>query len=252
MKNTFARFLKNRKNLPGERYPRKPLDSLLEYLRFTKVMPYIPKGAILLDVGTGDGAFLHYLNGHFQHAIGIDAHLTQSADFGTYRLMPGYFPDDFDAATTFDVITMMAVAEHIPMAVFPSVADACWKYLKPRGQVVITVPHPRVDKLLDLLKQLKLVEGFSMHEHYGFNPNCLPDIFHRWKLIKRKRWGFGCNNLFVFEKPMENPFKSDAQLQNRSNPSADEILSAIQTTEKPWGHFVQYLDNSLSPSKYSA
>lgn len=200
MKNTFTRFL-NAKNEPhNDQYPRKPLDSVLEYIRFTKAEPYIPKGARLLDIGTGDGNFLRYLNGNIQSAIGIDSHLTESVDFGKYRLVSGNFPDDFETETTFDVITMMAVAEHIPMDLFPDVADACWKYLKPDGQVVITVQHPRVDGLLDWLKMLRIVEGFSMHEHYGFDPECLPDIFSRWKLVKKERWGFGCNNLFIFKR----------------------------------------------------
>lgn len=200
MRDTVTRFLKARKNGHPDPYPRKPLDSILEYLRFTKAEPYIPKGARLLDVGTGDGNFLRYLDGNIRTAVGIDPHLTKSIDFGKCSLVSGYFPDDFESDTPFDVITMMAVAEHIPMAVFPGVAEACWKYLKPGGQIVLTVPHPRVEKLLDLLKTLRIVEGFSMHEHYGFDPECLPDIFNRWTLTKRERWGLGLNNLFIFER----------------------------------------------------
>ena len=112
MTNTFTRFLKARKKPHNDQYPRKPLDSILEYLRFTKVEPYIPKSACLLDIGTGDRNFLRYLNGNIQSAVGIDSHLTKSVDLGKYRLVSGYFPDDFEAETTFDVITMMAVAEH--------------------------------------------------------------------------------------------------------------------------------------------
>lgn len=122
-------------------------------------------------------------------------------EFGTCRLVPGYFPRDFVENRTFDVITMLAVVEHIPMNLLPEVVDACWDYLNRGGQVIITVPHPRVDGLLNLLKALRVVEGFSMQEHYGFDPECLPDIFNRWKLVKRERWGFGCNNLFIFRKP---------------------------------------------------
>jgi len=122
-------------------------------------------------------------------------------DFGTYRLIPGYFPYDLKVSETFDVVTMMAVAEHIPIDTFPDVAEACWKYLNPGGHVIITVQHPRVEKLLDLLKALRIVEGFSMHEHYGFNPEYLPDIFNQWHLVKKEQWGFGCNNLFIFTKP---------------------------------------------------
>ena len=201
MQNCFNRFCEARKHADRQRYPRKPLDEMLEFLRFTKVSPYIPQGAKLLDIGAGDGNFLRYLDGHLQSAVGIDAHLKQSIEFGSCRLIPGMFPNDFeDTDSPFDVITMMAVAEHIPMANYPDVEAACWKNLKPNGLLIITVQSPRVERLLDGLKALRIVEGFSMHEHYGFNPDCLLDIFSRWTLIKRVRWGLRCNNLFLFRK----------------------------------------------------
>lgn len=201
MKNTFVRFLKTRKSSHCVKYPRKPLDEFLEYLRFTKVEPYIPKGATLLDIGTGDGNFLHYLNGHIRAAVGIDPHLTQISKIDNYHLIPGYFPYDFNEDITFDVITVLAAIEHIPMDVLPRVVEACWKYLIPGGQVILTVPHPRIDRLLDVLKKLRILEGFSMHEHYGFNPECLPNVFNGWKLIKKERWELGCNYFFIFKKP---------------------------------------------------
>lgn len=201
MKKTLARFLKTRKSSHNEKYPRTPLDEILEYLRFTKVAPYIPKGATLLDVGTGDGAFLLYLNGHVRTAVGIDPYLTQPASRDNCRLIPGSFPYDYDEDITFDVITLLAAIEHIPMDEHPCVVNGCWKYLNPGGQVILTVPHPRVDRLLDVLKKLRMIEGFSMHEHYGFNPECLPHVFKGWRHVKKERWELGCNYLFIFEKP---------------------------------------------------
>ena len=207
MKHRPFYFLKSISSVPGTpRYPRTPLDAFLEFLRFTKVLPYIPKDARLLDIGAGDGAFLRYVKEHVQFAVGMDSHLPQAVDLGKCHLVSGSFPHDFEpvarqfAEKPFDVITMMAVTEHIPMEVYSDVADACWKYLSPNGLLICTVQHPRVEKLLDLLKELKIVEGFSIHEHYGFDPDCLPEIFNQWVLIKRERWGFGCNNLLLFRK----------------------------------------------------
>ena len=201
MKNSVTRFLNARKKSRGyPKYPRKPLDEILEYLRFTKVAPYIPKGAFLLDIGTGDGNFLDYLNGQIHIAVGIDPHLKQNTHIGNYHLIPGFFPDDYDGKIIFDVITILAAIEHIPMDVLPCVVKACWKYLKPGGQVIITVPHPRIDKLLELLHKLRIFEGFSTQQHYGLDPDCLPEMFKQWKPIKRERWCLGCNNLFIFEK----------------------------------------------------
>ena len=108
-----------------ETFPRTLVDSLLESLRFAKAKPHIPKGSRLLDIGTGDGAFLRYLIGHIHTGVGIDANLTQSVECGDYRLVKGYFPQDFTENGTFDVITMLATVEHIPMDVLPKVADAC-------------------------------------------------------------------------------------------------------------------------------
>lgn len=182
--------------------PKKALDRLLESLRFAKATPHIPKGARLLDIGAGDGAFLRTLNGYIQSGVGIDPILTHVVKLGeTCRLVPGYFPRDLRACeVSFDVITLLVVVEHIPTAELTVVADACWSMLTPGGHVVITAPHPRVDKILNILKALRMIKGLSLEEHYGFNPEHLPDIFNRWTLLKKEKWELGCNYLFIFGK----------------------------------------------------
>lgn len=208
MKHTLSRFLKTRKRChPKQKYPRKLVDEILEYLRFRKVSPYIPKGARLLDIGTGDGSFLHYLDGHLHTSVGIDPYLRGSEKIGRKHFISGVFPDDYDADTPFDVITILATLEHIHPAVLPRLVGACWKYLLPGGQVIITVPHPRVDSILKLLTALRVFVGFSTHQHHGFNPECLPPLFKGFRLVKKQRWELGCNYLFIFEKPSESGVK---------------------------------------------
>ena len=189
------------KNMP--RVPKKRIDCILENLRFAKAKSYIPEGARLLDIGAGDGAFLRTLNGHLRAGVGIDPLLTQPVELGeTCRLVPGYFPRDIIACgSPFDVITLLAVVEHIPVPELYEVAKACWNVLNPDGRVIITVPHPRVDRFLDILKALGLIHGLSLEEHYGFDPKQLPEIFNRWTLLKKERWELGCNYLFIFKKP---------------------------------------------------
>ena len=58
--------------------PKKRVDRLLERMRFAKAKSYIAQGLYLLDVGAGDGTFLHYLDGHVVSAIGIDPILRSS------------------------------------------------------------------------------------------------------------------------------------------------------------------------------
>jgi hypothetical protein len=67
--------------------------------------------------------------------------------------------------------------------------------------VVLTVPNPIVDQMLKALKRLGLLEGMSIDEHQGLNPNSLPELFNKASFSLRTRRGFqlGLNNLFVFE-----------------------------------------------------
>lgn len=182
--------------------PRKALDRFLESLRFTKAKPHIPREARLLDIGAGDGAFLSSLNGYIQSGVGIDPILTHDMElWETCHLVPGRFPQDFGGCEPlFDVITLLAVIEHIPTAELTTLAEACWKMLVPKGRVIITVPHPCVDNILNILKTLRIIEGLSIEEHHGFNPEELPYIFNRWTLLKKERFELGCNYLFIFEK----------------------------------------------------
>lgn len=198
----FPAALKMKKAI-GAGTPISPVDRLLANLRFAKAKPFIPEGSRILDVGTGDGTFLRFLNGHVASAVGIDPILTEPVELGeSIHLFPGHFPQDFIACENlFDVITLLAVVEHIPADKLTTVADACWEYLNPGGRTIITVPHPRVDRILDVLKFFRIIKGLSLEEHYGFHPDCLPEIFNRWTLIKKERWELGCNYLFIFEKP---------------------------------------------------
>ncbi len=158
--------------------PKKPMDRLLEFGRFAKAKKSIPKGAYLLDVRAGDGSFLRFLNGHIRSGVGIDPLITTTIHSKAWTLLPGTFPHNFDTDERFDVITLLAVVEHLSEDELSKVADACWHYLKTGGRVIITVPHPFVDKILDVLKFFRIIKGLSLEEHHGFNPEVLPDIFN--------------------------------------------------------------------------
>jgi hypothetical protein len=76
-----------------------------------------------------------------------------------------------------------------------------YNLLKPKGRVIVTVPSPQVDYILEILLKLKLIDGMSLEEHYGFKPSDTEIIFSKgFKLIKKKKFQLGLNNLYVFEK----------------------------------------------------
>ena len=80
----------------------------------------------------------------------------------------------------------------------------CGRLLKPGGYLVITVPSPMVDPILNLLKFIRLVGAVSLVQHYGFDRRQTPSIFcvATLALVKVKKFQRGLNNLYVFQKSM--------------------------------------------------
>ena len=180
----------------------KTVDRVLQQWRLAKVRPYVSRGARVLDLGCADGVLFQRYQSVVGEVVGIDPTLPRSVDLGRCRLIAGRFPDDLPDSRPFDAIVMLAVLEHIPSAEQARWAEACARLLKPGGHVVITVPSPVVDKILAVLKALRLIDGMSLEEHYGFEPSHVPAMFSRpgVDLVKARKFQLGCNNLYVFRR----------------------------------------------------
>ena len=116
--------------------------------------------------------------------------------------MPGYFPAVRPTEANWDAVTMLAVLEHVPTKEQPALAAACYKLLKPGGRVIITVPSMAVDHILTVLRGIRLIDGMSLEEHYGFEPTDTERIFAapEFRTLHRSRFQGGLNHLFVFER----------------------------------------------------
>ena len=179
-------------------------DRVLQSWRISKVRPYAPPGTRVLDIGSSDGELYHQLP-KLGSYIGIEPDLPATHQIGPQgTLIRGLFPQDLPDRTPFDVIAMLAVLEHIPTENQPPLATACFDYLKPGGHLVITVPSPQADLVLSTLRFLRIIDGMSLEQHYGFKPATTPAIFGSpgLQLILKRRFQFGFNNLFVFRRPV--------------------------------------------------
>jgi SAM-dependent methyltransferase len=128
------------------------------------IPPELRRGRIL-DIGCGS---YPYFLAHtaFKEKFAIDQ-LPPSTeeeihwhtlDLNTGPTLP--FTDAF-----FDVVTMLAVAEHLEPTSLSRLLAEVHRTLKPGGRVIITTPAARADRLLRWMARLGLVSAEEINEH---------------------------------------------------------------------------------------
>lgn len=177
------------------------LDRWLQSWRAAKALAWVRPGDRLLDVGCYDRVLMARAAERVAGAVGVDP-LIEPGESGKLRWVQGVFPGEVGfEAERFDCITMLAVLEHVEQP--DALASACAQVLAPGGRVVLTVPHPFVDTLLDALIRLGLADGMSEEEHHGFDVGSTQPLFEAagFSLLEASSFQLGLNRLFVFEKP---------------------------------------------------
>jgi SAM-dependent methyltransferase len=176
------------------------LDRALQQRRIRRASPWIRSGARVLDVGCFDDSLFAHLGPRLGYGVGLDPLLERTVTGERFRMEPGSFPDSRPSDGPFDVITMLAVLEHVSEADIEKWARTCREVLVPRGLVVATVPEPAVDRILDVLLRLKLLHGMEFGQHHGMAPEVVVASFARagFDVVASKRFQLGLNNLFVF------------------------------------------------------
>jgi 2-polyprenyl-3-methyl-5-hydroxy-6-metoxy-1,4-benzoquinol methylase len=181
----------------------KRLDRRLQAARVRRVLPYLRPGDRIMDVGCADGALFRATASLPPGAsVGLDPDLEARAEAAGFPLLPSPFPDGVPDGHMFDAIVMLAVLEHVPPPEQARWAEACARLLGPGGRLLITVPSPAVDRILDALMALRLIDGMEVGQHYGFDPRVVPGIFDGPGLRKvaHRRFQLGLNHLFAFER----------------------------------------------------
>jgi 2-polyprenyl-3-methyl-5-hydroxy-6-metoxy-1,4-benzoquinol methylase len=177
-------------------------DRLLQAWRIARAQRYIPHGASVLDIGCADGTLFKVLGSQLKYGIGIDPVLSKVVETERYRLISGIFPEDLGESESVDVITLLAVLEHIPPSSQPEFAQQCAGCLKQHGLLIVTVPSPVVDQIVSCLQRVQILDGMSLGEHYGYDPAATPKLFlsNGFSLVKSEKFQLGFNNLYVFQR----------------------------------------------------
>ena len=184
----------------------KRLDIFLQNARIKKAVQYVRTGNQILDIGSGDGSLFKHLKegGILFNGVGLDPE-AQGISEVNYRILKEKFPNVLISTMRFDIITALAVLEHIPRDEQDVFALNCNRHLETGGLVVITVPSKQVDHILGVLIRLRIIDGMEVGQHYGYDTDWTVPLFSNngFELVKHERFQLGLNNLFVFKKTSE-------------------------------------------------
>lgn len=178
------------------------LDRVIRDWRISKALPHISKAKSVLDIGCGDGKLCQLLSKRGITGIGIDSRLSQAVAPDGFEFVFGLFPDALTHKKSFDAISVLAVLEHIPPDQKHAFIKACYERLSANGVVVLTVPSPKVDVILAVLRFFRLIDGIAVEEHHDFDPSGVRSLFESsgFSLLSHKKFQLGLNNLYVFNK----------------------------------------------------
>ena len=167
-----------------------------------QAMRFISANARVIDIGAHEGELFVALGDRLERGFGVEPLRNAVLAAEKFTVVPGFFPAVRPADGGWNAVTMLAVLEHIPTSEQPALAAACHELLRPGGRVIITVPAKAVDHILAVLRWLRLIDGMSLEEHYGFEPADTARIFAApgFRLLHRSKFQLGLNHLFVFER----------------------------------------------------
>lgn len=141
------------------------LEPILRKMRLKRVVSCIPKNTVLLDVGCGTSAtFLKAISPNIKQGFGVDFKVddTQFNNIKTTQLrLDNKLPFE---DSTFDVVTMLAVLEHIEKE--QEILREIYRVLVPGGKLIITVPSVWSQPVLEFMAyKLRLVSEAEIRDH---------------------------------------------------------------------------------------
>ena len=189
------------------------LEPFLRRLRLAQVLPVIRRypSCRYLDVGCGRKAtLLRAVEPHVACGVGIDRFAPAIAGETIFTVRGDLERRLPFASATFDVITMLAVLEHLvePAATLAEIR----RILKPNGTLTITVPSHAAKPVLEFLAfRVGIVSASEIADHKRyFNKRDLRDIAGRagFGLVQHRYFELGFNN-FALLRP-SHPDRSQA------------------------------------------
>ena len=141
-------------------------DRTIRQMRSRAVLRRIGENVRLLDVGCGqDNFFVRTAPKLLAGSLGIDPNLRDEAlDERGRRTTLDQVLDETNAQ--FDVVTSLAVIEHLPVDQVPAEMKSFLAALRPGGRLVLTTPSPRARPVLEFLAyRLRVISADEIRDH---------------------------------------------------------------------------------------
>ena len=183
------------------------LDRMLQQQRIKRVRPHVRCGDIVLDFGCFDGSLFKTLGHLMGGGIGIDiAPSTENCFDGlgeSFQLLTGGLELlTRENLPKVDLVVALAVIEHLDETQIREFAVRLADLVDPSGRMLLTIPHPLVDKILAVGSALRLLAGPDLDRHHGLKPLAASNIIQSsgWVLKSWSKFQLGLNNVFYFER----------------------------------------------------
>ncbi len=179
------------------------LEGFLSWLRFNKVIKFIPQNSVVLDVGAGyNSNLLQKIKNKISSGVGVDAYVNKK-DFGPkIKLVETDLNKELPFPHAhFDVVVSLANLEHLE---YPKLSMAeMFRVLKPGGLLLLTTPSIYAKPVLEFLSfNLKVVNEEEIRDHKNyFNKTILTKLFNEagFSFVKHEYFEFFMNN-FVYAR----------------------------------------------------
>lgn len=180
------------------------IDDILSKWRTKEIKRYVTKDTIMCDVGCGqDAGLLMDISHLIKEGYGFDFNLKDSITTKGNMILSN--TDFLDDNRKYDVITLMAVLEHLP---YPDEVDRIIKSIYDRlpdgGYFIMTTPDKKAQSILEFLAyNLHIIneEEIRDHKHYFSKAELIKLMRrHEFRDIAHKHFQLGLNNLVVCKK----------------------------------------------------